>query len=77
MVNGIKVPLTEVEIADFNQRAIDHEAQLIEDAKVKYKLDRAAEYPLVEEQLDIIFHGGIDVWKAAIQAIKDKYPKPE
>ena len=41
----------------------------------QYKIDRAYEYPSIEDQLDDIFHNGIDGWKATIQAIKDKYPK--
>ena len=42
----------------------------------KYKRDRAAEYPSVVDQLDKIFHSGIDAWKADIKKIKDKHPKP-
>jgi len=42
-----------------------------------YKYERVAEYPSWNEQLDNIYHNGIDVWKADIKAIKDKYPKPE
>ena len=42
----------------------------------QYQRDRAAAYPSWQEQLDNIFHNGIDAWKADIQAIKDKYPKP-
>ena len=42
----------------------------------KYKRDRAAEYPSVVDQLDDIYHNGIDAWKATIKATKDKYPKP-
>ena len=42
----------------------------------KYKNDRAQEYPSIADQLDIIYHQGIDAWKATIQEIKDKYPKP-
>jgi hypothetical protein len=38
---------------------------------------RIAEYPSIHEQLDTIFHEGLDAWKEQIQAIKDKYPKPE
>ena len=38
---------------------------------------RLAEYPTWNEQLDNIYHNGIDAWKADIKAIKDKYPKPE
>ena len=45
-------------------------------AKVKYKDDRKAEYPSVVDQLDDIYHNGIDAWKATIKTTKDKYPKP-
>ena len=41
----------------------------------QYKMDRANEYPSMAEQLDDIFHNGIDGWRTSIQAIKDKYPK--
>jgi predicted lipoprotein len=50
------------------------ELQALWDAKM-YQHNRAAEYPSIEDQLDDIFHNGIDGWKATIQAIKDKYPK--
>ena len=40
-----------------------------------YKYQRAAEYPSIADQLDKIFHEGIDGWKETIQAVKDKYPK--
>ena len=40
-----------------------------------YKHQRVAEYPTLNEQLDNIYHNGIDAWKADIKAIKDKYPK--
>ena len=42
----------------------------------EYQRKRAAEYPLVVEQLDLIYHSGIDAWKAKIKETKDKYPKP-
>ena len=38
---------------------------------------RKAEYPPLEEQLDKIYHSGVDAWKADIKAIKDKYPKTQ
>ena len=41
-----------------------------------YKSQRKAEYPSVVDQLDDIYHNGIDAWKATIKATKDKYPKP-
>ena len=42
-----------------------------------YTEARAAEYPPLEEQLDKIYHSGIDAWKADIKVIKDKYPKTQ
>jgi uncharacterized protein YpuA (DUF1002 family) len=41
----------------------------------QYKIDRIKEYPSIVDQLDDIFHNGIDGWKLRIQTIKDKYPK--
>mgnify|MGYP001173056819 FL=1 len=40
-----------------------------------YKLERAVEYPSIQDQLDDLYHNGIDGWKATIKAVKDKYPK--
>tara|TARA_B100000886_G_scaffold246884_1_gene173718 strand:- start:659 stop:943 length:285 start_codon:yes stop_codon:yes gene_type:complete len=45
-------------------------------AATKYQRDREAEYPSWQDQLDKIYHSGIDAWKADIKIIKDKYPKP-
>lgn len=42
-----------------------------------YKYQRAAEYPSFADQFDLLYHGGYDAWKAAIDAVKTKYPKPE
>ncbi len=39
-----------------------------------YKILR--KYPPMEDQLDKIYHEGIDEWKKDIKAVKDKYPKP-
>ena len=41
-----------------------------------YQRNRAAEYPSIADQLDEIYHNGIDSWKAMIKTTKDKYPKP-
>ena len=40
-----------------------------------YARSREAEYPLIVDQLDDIYHNGIDGWKATIKVTKDKYPK--
>ena len=44
--------------------------------RLDYKNKREAEYPSVVDQLDDIYHNGIDAWKATIKTTKDKYPKP-
>jgi hypothetical protein len=54
------------------------QAELQADYEAKeYQRKRASEYPSIGEQLDMIYHAGQggDAFQAAIQAIKDKYPK--
>ena len=41
----------------------------------KYQRDRAKAYPSIVDQLDDLYHNGIDGWKTTIKAVKDKYPK--
>ena len=41
----------------------------------KYQRDRAVAYPSIKDQLDDLYHNGIDGWKTTIKAVKDKYPK--
>ena len=43
--------------------------------ETKYQRDRKKEYPSIADQLDDIYHNGIDAWKATIKTTKDKYPK--
>ena len=50
------------------------ELQTAYDAK-QYQRDRVKEYPSIVDQLDDIYHNGIDAWKATIKTTKDKYPK--
>ena len=40
-----------------------------------YKGKRQIEYPSIADQLDDLYHNGIDGWKATIKVTKDKYPK--
>ena len=51
------------------------DAARVELAKLDYKWKRAREYPSIADQLDDIYHNGIDAWKATIKTTKDKYPK--
>ena len=41
----------------------------------EYQRDRAEEYPSIKDQLDDIYHNGVDGWKATIKTVKDKFPK--
>ena len=40
-----------------------------------YAWKRGNEYPEVLDQLDDIYHNGIDAWKGTSKVTKDKYPK--
>ena len=42
-----------------------------------YQVQRKQEYPDLAEQLDYIYHNGVDSWKEnVIDPIKARYPKP-
>ena len=43
----------------------------------QYQIDRASQYPSIQDQLDMLYHQGIDGWKAEIKKVKDAHPKPE
>ena len=43
----------------------------------QYQRDRASAYPSTADQLDMLYHQGIDGWKAEIKKVKDAHPKPE
>lgn len=43
--------------------------------KYTYMRDRKKAYPSIQDQLDTLYHGGYDEWKATIAAIKEQFPK--
>ena len=45
------------------------------ETKESHKGKRQKEYPSIADQLDDIYHNGIDEWKKTIKVTKDKYPK--
>lgn len=60
----------------------DNKEVIIDWTKVKawkdpneYQYKRENEYPSIVDQLDDIYHNGIDGWKKTIKGVKDKYPK--
>ncbi len=73
IVDGVVVNLTSLDIA---QQEADAVANTAYHASNGYKLRRQLEYPSIEDQLDKIFHEGIDAWKSDIQAVKNNNPKP-
>jgi len=67
------IPLTAVEIAEAQAQQAKW---LAERAANAYKDQRAAAYPSITDQLDQIYHEGLDAWKATILAVKQEFPKP-
>lgn len=77
VVDGVQVDLTTEEAdAILNEWTDNEHAKQVDEDANGYKSNRAAEYPSIPDQLDDIFHNGLDAWKATIQTTKDKYPKP-
>lgn len=54
---------------------IDDNAVNAEVAANAYVSQRQQAYPSIVDQLDTLYHGGYDAWKASIQVIKDQFPK--
>jgi len=66
------------EIVEYDQELVNtKQAELQADYDAKeYQRKRAAEYPSIGDQLDYIYHNGIDAWKTdMVDPIKNKYPK--
>ena len=77
VVDGIQIDLTAEEVeATLNSWADNELARQLDEEANGYKEARKIAYPSIENQLDEIFHNGIDSWKAIIQEVKDDNPKP-
>lgn len=68
--NELEIPSKEEVLNE--ARRIDEQDELN-----KYQWKRSLEYPRIEEQLDLLYHGGLDAWREEINKVKEKYPKPE
>ena len=87
-VNGTKIKLTDSEYdAQIDEWATNAASQDVRDAIVSgggthadYKEIRRDAYIAavgdIPDQLDYIYHNGLDAWKVKIKEVKDKYPKP-
>ena len=73
--NIVDNPVTELP----TESAVNAKLKELQDAwdleNDSYKSKRRAEYPSIEDQLDDLYHNGIDGWKATIKTTKDKYAK--
>ena len=69
---------------DGNPTKITHSQIIAKQAELQaeynaqaYARSREAEYPPLEDQLDHIYHNGVESWKTnMVKPVKDKYPKP-
>ena len=80
LVNGTKHTLGNITVdtSEVNGIVISVKGKLKYEKFLRVKTyyeNRMVEYPSIKDQLDEIYHNGIDGWKAKIKAVKDKYPK--
>ena len=87
-VNNTRIELTTAEYnAQIDEWATNAAAQDAKDTVVNdggshadYKAIRKDAYidsvGDIPDQLDYIYHNGLDAWKVKIKEVKDKYPKP-
>ena len=57
---------------DIDAWKTEWDAHVVATAYIQKRVD---EYPSIGDQLDKIYHDGIDEWKKIIKVVKDKYPK--
>ena len=73
-VNNERLPISD---DDFEQMVIDCANNKFNEQEFGYIQKRQEAYPAIGEQLDYIFHNGLEAWKSdIIQPIKDQFPKP-
>jgi hypothetical protein len=67
--SNYSVPTEDQILEEYNKLVAEYEHN-------QYQRDRAFTYPSIQEQLDVLYHQGYDGWKARIDEVKNKYPKP-
>ena len=73
-VNNQRLPISD---DDFEQMVVDCANNKFNEQEFGYIQKRQEAYPAIGEQLDYIFHNGLEAWKTdIIQPIKDQFPKP-
>ena len=75
------IDLKNKDYLQFVEDIYEHGTGIVEGADIQTEIPyadaRVAEYPPIKDQLDKIYHSGINAWKADIKVIKDKYPKTQ
>ena len=74
-VHGSDIDTCKIIWHDDNPTNITKEQIKAKINETAYQTNRENEYPSIVDQLDDIYHNGIDGWKETIKAVKDKYPK--
>lgn len=74
LVDGVRIELTPEEV---EARKAEEQANTERQARTAYMHNRKREYGSYADQLDLIFHDGLEAWKDHIQSVKEAYPKPE
>ena len=73
-VNNERLPISD---DDFEQMVVDCANNKFNEQEFGYIQKRQEAYPAIGEQLDYIFHNGLEAWKSdIIQPIKDQFPRP-
>ena len=74
-VSGSDIDTCTIEWHDDNPTSITKDQIKAKINETAYQGKREAEYPSIKDQLDDIYHNGMDGWKTTIKVTKDKYPK--
>jgi hypothetical protein len=74
-VTGTDIDTADIVWHDNNPTNITKDQIKSKIQELEYINKRELEYPSIIDQLDDIYHNGIDGWKATIKTTKDKYPK--
>jgi enolase len=74
-VTGTDIDTADIVWHDNNPTNIKKEQIKSKMQEMEYIDKRENEYPSIVDQLDNIYHNGLDGWKETIKAVKDKYPK--
>lgn len=69
------IPANFTPVADEDVPMIRKRLEQAQYDALDYKEKRLISYPSINDQLDMIFHEGLDAWKAKIQEVKDAIPK--